>query len=146
MKQLIIFPILYLLMITHIKAQNLSDYQWDNRLIVIYAESLNNGLIEKQLEEFDVNAEEWIERKLRCFIITPRTTVELKDPYVTDKVLINGLNFQNRKKVSPFEIQLIGLDGGVKLSKEEPVKLETIFALIDGMPMRISEMKEKGKI
>jgi hypothetical protein len=130
----------------NLQAQNLSDYKWDNRLIVIYAESLNNGMIDKQLEGFDIHDEGWKERKLRCFIVTPGTTVELKDSNVTDKVLINGLNFQNRKKVSPFEIQLIGLDGGVKLSKDEPVKLETIYALIDGMPMRISEMQEKGKI
>lgn len=31
---------------------------------------------------------------------------------------------------------LIGLDGGIKYLTEEPVDLQTIFTVIDGMPMR----------
>ncbi len=145
MKHLFLLPIIFLSTNYKMHAQSLNDYRWNNRLIVIYAESLNNSLIEKQLEEFDVKEESWNERKLRCFIITPRTSIELKDPYITDKVLINGLNYQMKKKLTPFEIQLIGLDGGIKMSENEPVKIETIYSLIDGMPIRKTELKEKGK-
>ena len=42
-------------------------------------------------------------------------------------------------------ILLVGKDGGVKLRSEEPVSIQRIFDLIDSMPMRRREMREKGR-
>ena len=39
-----------------------------------------------------------------------------------------------------FSILLIGKDGGEKLRSHEIPDLDTLFALIDGMPMRPREM------
>jgi hypothetical protein len=44
-----------------------------------------------------------------------------------------------------FTFLLIGKDGGVKLGKEGRVKLQDIFSLIDSMPMRQREMREKSQ-
>ena len=38
---------------------------------------------------------------------------------------------------------LIGKDGGQKWRQSEPLDMETLFALIDGMPMRQAEMREQ---
>lgn len=43
----------------------------------------------------------------------------------------------------PFTLVLIGKDGTEKLRSETKVDLDTVFELIDSMPMRKSEMKEK---
>jgi hypothetical protein len=42
-----------------------------------------------------------------------------------------------------FTLLLIGKDGGEKLRSTKPVEVETIFRLIDSMPMRQAEMSNK---
>ena len=39
-----------------------------------------------------------------------------------------------------FRVRLVGKDGGVKLDRGVPVDVPTLFALIDAMPMRRSEI------
>ena len=43
-----------------------------------------------------------------------------------------------------FTIILIGKDGGEKFRSLKPETTETLFAIIDAMPMRKSEMKKKN--
>lgn len=40
-----------------------------------------------------------------------------------------------------FSLRLIGKDGGVKLARDAVVPMDEIYALIDTMPMRRSEME-----
>lgn len=42
-----------------------------------------------------------------------------------------------------FAFRLIGRDGGVKLRRDRPVPAEELFAVIDAMPMRQAERREK---
>jgi bifunctional DNA-binding transcriptional regulator/antitoxin component of YhaV-PrlF toxin-antitoxin module len=42
-----------------------------------------------------------------------------------------------------FAIILVGKDGGIKLNRAEHSQLNDIFALIDAMPMRQEEMRQK---
>jgi hypothetical protein len=44
-----------------------------------------------------------------------------------------------------FMLILLGKDGGIKLKRNDRVKLEEIFSLIDSMPMRKDEMRQKGQ-
>ncbi len=44
-----------------------------------------------------------------------------------------------------FAIVLVGKDGGEKYIEQKPQSARTIFALIDGMPMRQHEMKQRKK-
>ena len=43
-----------------------------------------------------------------------------------------------------FTCILVGKDGGTKLKRHSRVKLEEIFNLIDAMPMRREEMRQKS--
>lgn len=43
----------------------------------------------------------------------------------------------------PFVLVLVGKDGGEKYRSPKPVFPDTIFAIIDAMPMRQSEMKRR---
>ena len=54
-------------------------------------------------------------------------------------------SLRKRSDISPkaFSLILVGKDGGIKLRKNDPVKLEEIFRLIDSMPMRQDEMRQK---
>jgi hypothetical protein len=44
-----------------------------------------------------------------------------------------------------FAVILMGKDGGIKLRRQSQTKLTDIFALIDAMPMRREEMRQKRK-
>ena len=52
---------------------------------------------------------------------------------------------QQQLDVAPGEITciLVGKDGGVKLKRPFPVKLNDIFTLIGSMPMRQEEMRQR---
>ena len=43
-----------------------------------------------------------------------------------------------------FAVILIGKDGGIKMKRQEKTDLEDIFRLIDAMPMRLQEMRQKN--
>jgi hypothetical protein len=44
-----------------------------------------------------------------------------------------------------FSLILVGKDGGIKLKRHDHVSLEEVFELIDSMPMRQSEMRQKDQ-
>ena len=39
---------------------------------------------------------------------------------------------------------LIGLDGGVKLEKQEVLSMKELFSIIDAMPMRANELRNQN--
>jgi hypothetical protein len=43
-----------------------------------------------------------------------------------------------------FSVRLLGKDGGEKLRSNQPVSTESLFALVDAMPMRRQEMRERA--
>ena len=44
-----------------------------------------------------------------------------------------------------FTVVLVGKDGGEKLRTAQVPELDSVFALIDGMPMRMAEMRSRGQ-
>ncbi len=45
-----------------------------------------------------------------------------------------------------FAVILVGKDGGIKLNRQDQTQLKDIFALIDAMPMRQEEMRQKNRL
>jgi len=114
------------------RPKTLEDFRWENRLLIVFdqPDSLKN-LFEKQKEALE-------ERKLLVFHFKNRKLAES--------------NFQGEVQAESFlklgsnEVQgwfLIGLDGGVKRKEEILPPLKSIFATIDAMPMRQSEIRKK---
>lgn len=82
------------------------------------------------------------ERKLMIIQITPKQSRILFS--AGEKREINpSLYRQFKPTENPFSFILVGLDGGVKLRTDEFVSRKYLYALIDGMPMRQAEMREK---
>ena len=42
-----------------------------------------------------------------------------------------------------YEVVLIGLDGGIKLKKQDVLTTKELYNVIDRMPMRLDELKHK---
>ena len=108
------------------KAQNLDKYLWKNRVILIF-ENTNGS--EQAIKQKSMFAKETTKMDDRAIILLKGNN-ELKLDLGFKK------DFQG--------VVLIGKDGGVKFSGDFLVKPETLFSLIDGMPMRKAEIRRKG--
>ena len=54
------------------------------------------------------------------------------------------LNLRNKYNFKEFKLLLIGKDGGEKYNSKKPVSINAVIELIDGMPMRKQEIKERN--
>lgn len=125
-------------------SMELNQFQWKNRLLFLFAPEHSNSLFS------DLQSE----------IVAQKNGVQDRD-LVVFEIIESGPSFMNttrldvqmaatlRKQfdVSPgrFTVILVGKDGGVKLKRHTRIKLNDIFALIDAMPMRQEEMRQKDQ-
>ncbi len=111
----------------------LKKYQWKNRVILLYAPS---GMDEKLAKQNKVLAQDEAGIKERDLVIH-QVTPDAED-------IFDAVRSEYGLKES-FTFVLIGKDGGVKKRSEDVVSLESLFSLIDSMPMRQSEMRRKDQ-
>lgn len=112
-------------------SDNLSDFLWQSRPIVVFADSENDPRFEQQLTLLQAQAAALAERDVVVLTDT--------DPSVTSDL---------RKKLRPrgFMIVLIGKDGGIKLRKASPWDVREVSRVIDKMPMRQREVRERRSV
>ncbi|AYN66720.1 DUF4174 domain-containing protein [Euzebyella marina] len=131
-----------------LNAQELEAYRWNNRILIVKAEDAQSTEYIKQIDEL-TNADENMEdRKLILYQIegTDFKFTDFKKPKKKEVgVVTEGFSEKYLHTKNTFEVILIGLDGGVKLRQDEFLDKESLFRLIDSMPMRMNEMK-KGKL
>lgn len=122
-------------------AQNLSDYQWKNRLVILVDEDLRTDAIRSQFKTFASKPDELIERDILLFQLTPKTIAlsNGEKAKLSANETYSSLSIPKNYK----GVILVGKDGGIKLKKTFEVTSADIFALIDGMPMRRSEARNR---
>ena len=122
----------------------LKDYQWKNRLILAFSPSAEDPGYKALEKEIAVQAEEVIDRDLLVCHILQTGEIRLGESSLPTG---SGDHLRESFAIRPgrFTVLLIGKDGGVKLRREGGVKLGEIFSLIDTMPMRQREMREKSQ-
>lgn len=117
-------------------AQELTEFKWKKRILLII--DSNNDLPARniQVSKFVARNDEMKERDLDLFVCTGKEVLD-KDGLKTniDPAKISYGEFQG--------VILIGKDGGVKLRKKFIVEPNEVFDLIDQMPMRRAEMKNR---
>ncbi|MDZ8139518.1 MAG: DUF4174 domain-containing protein [Nostoc sp. DedQUE04] len=121
---------------------NLSSQKWQNRVLLLFAPSVDNHNYQQQMQLFNQQQNDFKDRDL-----------VLVQVLATDKSYANGqlidessaANLRNRFGVNKenFRVILIGKDGGVKRQETTPVQAIAIFEQIDAMPMRQQEMQER---
>ncbi|WP_295178955.1 DUF4174 domain-containing protein [uncultured Christiangramia sp.] len=126
------------------KAQDLQQYQWQNRIIVLYANETELDLLTMQLELLTEEPNELSERKL-LVIQAHKDRYKIIFPENSEWVSSSLKGELNIIKKTEFEVFLLGLDGGIKLRQQEILQTEKLFSLIDGMPMRKAEIRRKDQ-
>ena len=121
---------------------DLSDYRWKYRPLFIFAPSASDATflaLDKQLVQ---QVSEVEERDMILFRI-----FENSPSWVSEKPLLpsdaEALRHRFTIETGRFTVVLVGKDGGVKLVTNRDADLQSIFNLIDSMPMRQQEMRDK---
>ncbi|WP_299624780.1 DUF4174 domain-containing protein [uncultured Tenacibaculum sp.] len=146
-KGLIFYALLLMGLNSFSQSINLKSLKWKNRVVLIVTNNTNDAVYHKQLSEFIDNPKAFEERKLKVFDIQKNRAREIT--YTNGKTIIGSwfVNDALYKKYSSrktdFKVLLIGLDGGIKKTvKQKVFTKELLLTLIDGMPMRRSELRK----
>jgi hypothetical protein len=119
----------------------LKNFQWKNRLLLIFAPSADDSARRSLITELDDQIMEVRERELLIGEILETGTSQFAGAPLhpqSAEALRKRFAVRNGRSI----VILIGKDGEVKLRREAPVQAAEIFALIDSMPMRQKEMQE----
>lgn len=118
--------------------ESVSDLRWQHRIILI---SSSGKFKSDALAEFSRLKDEIEDRDLVWFYFF---SDHIETNYMHDLAKDFVANIKNQYLKTNHSAILIGKDGGVKL-RQNALDLKQILALIDTMPMRLDEMKNKRK-
>jgi hypothetical protein len=123
-------------------AQKIEQHRWKERLILIFAPNEDDPAYLEQVARLQDSDRELKARKVVVYQILPlvyNRGINTRVWQTREAGTLAGIRAEDG-----FGILLIGLDGGVKLRSRQVVNPEKLWALIDTMPMRKAERKDKG--
>jgi len=126
---------------------DLNHFKWKNRLVLVISKDGKEPEYQKQIEEFTKKPEGYNERKLVVLDIQKNKFRKIE--FIDNKTMLvnkwqenNDLYREYASRKEYFKVLLIGLDGGIKRTKKRKIlSKSSLFAIIDGMPMRRAELK-----
>jgi hypothetical protein len=120
----------------------LANHRWNHRVLLVFANSEGDGDARVLGRALAASRCETEERDMVIGWIVQDGASRLGDAEISRETA--GL-LRESLEVAPggFAVLLIGKDGGVKARYAEVPALAELFALIDGMPMRRSEMRSR---
>jgi len=136
----------FILVGTIIYGQDIDQYKWQNRLLLVLSENNSTENVKEQLSEYHICKEELIERRIILYQVLPDKYRLIKtsgneEDWLSSNTLYNLF----KTSASNIEVILIGLDGGVKLRKKSKLGCGELSAVIDQMPMRRTELRKQQK-
>ena len=117
--------------------QTLDSFLWENRLIVIAA---NSPQVDQLLDQLEAARADIEERHIVWFIDDGKRLFTNYSGQVSNELSTVLQSRWSGEELSKLQVVLIGKDGGTKLRLRE-LDLPTMFTTIDGMPMRQAEMR-----
>ena len=128
---------------TPVLADFSNQYGWKHRPLLIFAPS---GASPELVEQQQILSGQRQALRDRDMALIEVAGAKVRTRFGPEPGL-QATELRRRFRIEPgaFAVILVGKDGGVKLRSAEPVSAESVFGLIDGMPMRRQEMRERGK-
>ena len=129
-------------MLHSLQAQDLEPHRWRDRVMLLITGDLKNPEYTRQTRTLQDCPAELEARKLVVYtVVENRFAMGL--PAGPWRSGVQN-RFATTDVTTGFRLVLIGLDGGIKMDTSSFVPLETLWTLIDGMPMRRAELENKG--
>jgi hypothetical protein len=124
--------------------QDLDDFRWKNRIVLLFGSPEGKSLFTRQIEELKLDPEGLVERDLIIFLVAREQVTNLLSDESTS-LSAERLRKKYSQADKKFQFILIGKDGGKKLDRSEFVPSDYLYAVIDAMPMRRQEMRRDKK-
>lgn len=109
-------------------ADDLSEYLWENRPVVVFADTESDPRFVRQMELLEEDADSLKERDVVV---------------ITDTDPDNPSDLRNSLRPRGFMLVIVGKDGKVKQRKPAPWSAREISRAIDKMPLRRDEMRQQ---
>ena len=108
---------------------DLAEFQWINRLLVIFADTGNDPRFVEQMDLLREQSDQLDERDVIVLLDT--------DPTLKSRL-------RERMRPRGFAIVLVGKDGQIRLRKPFPWSVREISRAIDKSPLRQRELRQGG--
>lgn len=122
------------ILFTQDATMTLENLKWEYRVVLYFPEAEESDLLIT-----DSIHQEIQERKIAYFIFGDSVISNIDTSF--SPAYLQQIKNKYKMGYKDSMYVLLGLDGGVKLRKEEPLDWANIFQAIDAMPMRQSEKK-----
>jgi hypothetical protein len=109
--------------------------------LLIFSKDDKSEKLQKQLEVLSKGKKGLTKRKLEIYSFTPEL---FRTNFQEDWGESTYLFKKQGDLLNDFQVILIGLDGGIKMKQTSVLELKELFACIEGMPMRIAEVKNEN--
>jgi len=128
----------------HGYGQDLARHQWKHRVIIVKTHDIESKKYLGQLKEFEKDIDGLTDRKIMLYNVVKDdfTVTDYKRPQVKSTGKISkqmARTILNQEQ--SFEVILIGLDGQTKVTQDQMLTKDALFAIIDAMPMRRNEIR-----
>lgn len=120
-------------------ADELGDYRWDRRPLLVFAPTGGDPRLADTLSRVEASRCDFLDREMVLGVLVTEGDSTL-DGRMVNTVEAQRLRTQYGIGDDAFSVLLIGKDGGEKLRVNEVPDLRAVYAVIDGMPMRSREM------
>ncbi len=141
------FTILILLMILAPKntmPMDFDQFQWKKRLLFLFAPDASHPIFRNLNSEIKKQKAEVEDRDLVVFEVLEKGPSRMGRTQL-DRQVADSMRNRFKAPQQKFTLILVGKDGGVKMRRHDPANLKEVFELIDSMPMRQNEMRQKKK-
>jgi hypothetical protein len=122
-------------------SMDLTQFQWKNRLLFIFAEDANDPFFKNLQSQIMAQKAEADDRDLIVFEVPAQGPARMNTNPLDQKDA-DSIRTHFAIPGNTFSLILVGKDGGIKLKRSDQVDLREILGLIDSMPMRQNEMRE----
>ena len=125
-------------------AMDLTQFKWKNRLLFLFAPDRGHPFYDHLYRQIIEQKSEVEDRDLVVFSVLLRDSSQMNTTAIDRQ---ESDSIRDRFTIPPneFSLILIGKDGGIKLKRNDRVDLAEVFELIDSMPMRRNEMRQKNQ-
>ena len=123
---------------------DLTQFQWKNRLLFIFAQDDSDLLFKDLKSQIVAQKAEIDDRDLIVFELPAQGPARMNTSPL-DQKKADSIRNQFGVPSNAFSLILVGKDGGIKLKRSDQVDLSEVFGLIDSMPMRQREMRQKSQ-
>ncbi len=120
----------------------LSDYQWQHRILLVFAPSTDSSDYRRQMQAWQTDAAGTGDRDLKL-VQSLGTGESQVDGQSLSSAAAEKLRQQFGIPPEEFAVILVGKDGTEKQRSQTPIDLAALFRTIDAMPMRQQEMRSR---